>query len=95
VSITRKDIEHIAHLARLDVGEEEIPAYTEKLDKIIGFIDALDAAEIGDLVPMAHPLDMTQRLRADTVTETDQRDRYQENASDKQDGLYVVPRVVE
>ena len=95
MSITRKDIEHIAHLARLDVGEEEIPAYTEKLDKIIGFIDALDAAEIGDLVPMAHPLDMTQRLRADTVTETDQRDRYQENASDKQDGLYVVPRVVE
>ena len=95
MSITRKDIEHIAHLARLDVSEEEIPAYTEKLDKIIGFIDALDAAETGDLVPMAHPLDMTQRLRADTVTETDQRDRYQENASDKQDGLYVVPRVVE
>ena len=95
MSITRKDIEHIAHLARLEVSEEEIPAYTDKLDKIIGFIDALDGAETGDLVPMAHPLDMTQRLRADAVTETDRRDDYQQNATEKQDGLYVVPRVVE
>ena len=95
VTITRKDIEHIAHLARLEVSEDDVPAYTDKLDKIIGFIDALDAAETGDLVPMAHPSDMTQRLRTDAVTATDQRDDYQQNATETQDGLYVVPRVVE
>lgn len=95
MSISRQDIEHIAHLARLDVSEDEIPAYTDKLDKIIGFIDTLDAAETGELVPMAHPLDMTQRLRADAVTAVNRRDDYQQNASEKQDGLYVVPRVVE
>ncbi|NND55229.1 MAG: Asp-tRNA(Asn)/Glu-tRNA(Gln) amidotransferase subunit GatC [Gammaproteobacteria bacterium] len=95
MSITRKDIEYIAHLARLEVSEEEIPAYTDKLDKIIGFIDALESADTGDLVPMAHPLDMAQRLRADAVTESDQRDRFQKNATETQDGLYVVPRVVE
>ncbi len=95
VSITRKDIEYIAHLARLEVGEGEIDAAIDKLDKIIGFIDTLEQADTADLVPMAHPLDMTQRLRADEVTATDERDRYQQNATETRDGLYIVPRVVE
>jgi len=95
VSISRTDIEHIAHLARLDLAEEDIPAYTDKLGRIIDFIDALDAADTGDLLPMAHPLEMSQRLRADDVTEGNDRDRYQQNARDTQDGLYIVPRVVE
>ena len=77
VSISRKDIEHIAHLSRLDVAEEDVAAYTDKLGRIIDFIDALESADTGDLVPMAHPFEMTQRLR------------------DTQDGLYIVPRVVE
>jgi len=95
VALTRKDIDYIAHLAKLDVREDEIPAYTDKLGKIIGFIDALDAAETGDLLPMAHPLNMSQRLRPDVVTAEDQRDKYQQNAAEKAGGLYVVPRVVE
>lgn len=95
MSISRKDIEHIAHLARLEVAEADVAAYTDKLGRIIDFIDALDAADTGELVPMAHPLDMTQRLRADDVTAGNERDRYQQNARDTQDGLYIVPRVVE
>ena len=95
MALTRKDIEYIAHLARLEVREDEIPAYTDKLGKIIGFIDALDAAETGDLLPMAHPLNMSQRLRPDVVTAADQRDLYQQNAAEKEGGLYIVPRVVE
>ena len=95
MAINRKDIEYIAHLARLDVSEAETPAYTEKLGKIIGFIDSLEKAETGDLLPMAHPLNMTQRLRADIVTAEDRRDEYQQNAVEKADGLYTVPRVVE
>ena len=95
VALSKQDIEYIAHLARLEVTEAEIPAYTEKLGKIIDFIDELGAADTDDLLPMAHPLDMSQRLRADEVTEINERDRYQENAPQTQDGLYVVPRVVE
>lgn len=95
MAINRTDIKYIAHLARLEVSEAEIPVYTEKLGKIMGFIDTLDKAETGDLLPMAHPLNMTQRLRADVVTADDQRDYYQQNAAEKTDGLYTVPRVVE
>ena len=95
MAITREDVDYIAHLARLEVSEGDIPAYTEKLGKIIQFIEKLENAETGDLLPMAHPLNMSQRLRADEVTATDQRDDYQANAAEKTDGLYVVPRVVE
>lgn len=95
MAITPKDIEHIAHLARLEVGAAETQAYTDKLGRIIGFIDALEAADTTDLLPMAHPLDMQQRLRADSVTAENQRDYYQQNAAEKTDGLYTVPRVIE
>ncbi len=95
MAITRKDIEHIAHLARLEVSDAEVPAYADKLDKIIGFIDTLEQAETAGLQPMAHPLQMSQRLREDAVTATDQRDHYQQNAAETTDGLYIVPRVVE
>jgi aspartyl-tRNA(Asn)/glutamyl-tRNA(Gln) amidotransferase subunit C len=95
VALSSKDIEHIAHLARLDVADAEVAGYQDKLGKIIDFIDALAKADTDAIVPMAHPLDMSQRLRADEVTEVNQRDRYQQNAEVTIDGLYVVPRVVE
>ena len=95
MALSKQDIEYIAHLARLEVREAEIPAYTEKMGKIIDFIDELGGADTGAILPMAHPLDMSQRLRVDAVTEFNERDRYQENAPQIHDGLYVVPRVVE
>ena len=95
MSITRKDVEYIAHLARLELSEADIPGYTDKLGRIIEFIDALEQVNTDDLVPMAHPLDMSQRLRPDEVTATDRRTEFQANAAEKSDGLYVVPRVVE
>ena len=95
MALSKQDIEYIAHLARLEISPDEVPDYQAKLDKIIEFIDELEQADTGDLLPMAHPLDMSQRLRADEVTATDQRDRYQQNATEKAHGLYVVPRVVE
>jgi aspartyl-tRNA(Asn)/glutamyl-tRNA(Gln) amidotransferase subunit C len=95
VALSKDDIDYIAHLARLEISADEVPDYATKLSKIIDFIDELNKADTGEMLPMAHPLDMSQRLRADEVTETDQRDRYQENATEKSNGLYVVPRVVE
>ncbi|MGI9290656.1 MAG: Asp-tRNA(Asn)/Glu-tRNA(Gln) amidotransferase subunit GatC [Gammaproteobacteria bacterium] len=95
MALFKDDIDYIAHLARLEVSDNEVADYSAKLSKIIEFIDELDKADTGDLLPMAHPLHMSQRLRVDEVTETDKRDTYQENATEKTDGLYVVPRVVE
>lgn len=95
MSLSKDEVQYIAHLARLEVSESEMSAYTEKLGKIIEFIDELSAANTGDLLPMAHPVQMAQRLRPDEVTEGNNRDYIQENAPEVADGLYVVPRVVE
>jgi aspartyl-tRNA(Asn)/glutamyl-tRNA(Gln) amidotransferase subunit C len=88
-------VDHIAHLARLAVSEEEAAEYVAKLSRIIGFVDELKRVDTSGVTPMAHPLAMTQRLRADEVTETDQRELIQENAPLAQDGLYLVPKVIE
>jgi aspartyl-tRNA(Asn)/glutamyl-tRNA(Gln) amidotransferase subunit C len=79
----------------LNIAEADVPDYQEKLGKIIDFIDELGKADTKDVVPMAHPLDMSQRLRPDVVAESDQRDYYQQNAEATAGGLYIVPKVIE
>lgn len=95
MALTRKEVENIAYLARLEITEEEIPGFVGTLSRIIDFVDQLEAAPTDHVEPMAHPLRMTQPLRADEVTESDQRDRYQVNAPSTEAGLYLVPRVIE
>jgi aspartyl-tRNA(Asn)/glutamyl-tRNA(Gln) amidotransferase subunit C len=88
-------VAHIAHLARLKVSDDEIDEYVAKLSSIIELVAQLQAADTQGVTPMAHPLDMAQRLRPDQVTESDQRESFQQNAPDVVDGLYRVPRVIE
>lgn len=96
MSLNRRDIENIAHLARLALTEEEIPIYVEGLSRILGLVGELERADTSHVEPMAHPLPgQRQRLRADIATETDQHGLYQENAPQVQAGLYLVPRVIE
>ena len=95
MKLTRQDVEKIAHLARLEIGADEIDGVVGKLDRIVSFVDQLQAADTGSVAPMAHPLDMVQRLRSDEVTEPNRRDDYQRNAGGVADGLYTVPRVIE
>ena len=96
MSLTRQDVEKIAHLARLSITEQEMPVYVTSLSSIVNFVDELSRAQIGDVLPMAHPLDgQHQRLRADQVSETDHREKYQQNAPAVAAGLYVVPRVID
>jgi aspartyl-tRNA(Asn)/glutamyl-tRNA(Gln) amidotransferase subunit C len=96
MSLTRQDVEKIAHLARLSITEQEMPGYVTSLSSIVDFVDELSRVQTGDVLPMAHPLDgQHQRLRADTVSETDNHEKYQANAPAVQAGLYVVPRVIE
>ncbi|HEU4532215.1 MAG TPA: Asp-tRNA(Asn)/Glu-tRNA(Gln) amidotransferase subunit GatC, partial [Steroidobacteraceae bacterium] len=91
MTLTRKDVESIAHLARLEITEEQMPAYVGSLSSIIDFVEQLNRAQTGDVEPMAHPLaGQSQRLRPDEVTERDEHERYQKNAPQVEAGLYLV-----
>jgi aspartyl-tRNA(Asn)/glutamyl-tRNA(Gln) amidotransferase subunit C len=96
MSLTRQDVEKIAHLARLAITESEMPVYVTSLSGILNFVEELARVDTGGAAPLAHPLiGQQQRLRADVVTESDRHERYQANAPSVQAGLYVVPRVIE
>ena len=96
MSLTRAQVEAIAHLARLEISEAQMPVYVSSLSSIIDFVEQLSAADTGGVAPMAHPLaDQVQRLRPDEVTETDRREKYQQNAPAVAAGLYLVPKVID
>jgi aspartyl-tRNA(Asn)/glutamyl-tRNA(Gln) amidotransferase subunit C len=96
VTLTRRDVENIAHLARLEIAEAELPVYVGSLSAILAFVEQLSGAATGDVEPMAHPLEgQVQPLREDSVTETDRREAYQANAPAVEAGLYLVPKVLE
>jgi len=95
VSLDKDQVQHIAMLARLRLGDDELAETQEKLSRIVDFVDQLSAAPTDEVVPMAHPLNQSQRLRADAVTEVNERDRVQQNAPETADGLYLVPKVIE
>lgn len=95
MALKPEDVTSIAHLARLSIRDEDIPTYADNLSRIFDFVNQLEAADTDGVQPMAHPLHMAQRLRDDVVTETDQRDLYQQNATQVEAGLYLVPRVIE
>ncbi|MGM0434883.1 MAG: Asp-tRNA(Asn)/Glu-tRNA(Gln) amidotransferase subunit GatC [Pseudomonadota bacterium] len=95
MSISRDKIEQVAWLARIQLEDSEKEALEGKLSDILGMVDQLQAADTDGITPMAHPLDATQRLRPDEVTETNKRERFQAVAPETQNGLYLVPRVVE
>jgi aspartyl-tRNA(Asn)/glutamyl-tRNA(Gln) amidotransferase subunit C len=95
MALERSDVEKIAHLARLGLAEAEIPRTTETLNNILGLIDQMQAVNTDGIEPLAHPLEATQRLRADVVTETNRRDAYQAIAPAVENGLYLVPKVIE
>jgi len=89
------EVEKIAHLARLGIEADDIPAHVRSLSDILTFVEQLNAADTDGVTPLAHPLDMVQRLRADVVTETDDRENFQSTAVSTENGLYLVPKVIE
>jgi len=95
VIISRADIEKVAVLARIRLDDEQIPALENDLSNILSLVDQLSAANTDNVEPLAHPLDAVQRLRADEVTESNQREAFQAIAPATENGLYLVPRVIE
>lgn len=95
MALEQEDVRRAAHLARLGLNDDEAVRYVDDLSRILEMADRLRAVDTEGVDPLAHPLDATQRLRADEVTEHDQRERFQRCAPAVEDGLYLVPRVVE
>jgi len=95
MALTQDDVYRIAHLARIEIDAAEAADVHAKLAAIFGVLDALAAIDTEGVTPMAHAQDVALPMREDVVTETDRRSEYQQLAPAVQDGLYLVPRVVE
>ena len=95
MSLDKDQVQHIALLSRLKLTDQEFDQTVDKLSRIVDFVDQLSQADTENVVPMAHPLNESQRLREDVVTEPNDREHVQENAASVEDGLYLVPKVIE
>ncbi len=95
MSLEKADVEKIAHLARLQIETQEIPEYTRNLSSILSLVAQMNSVDTTGITPMAHPLDIAQRLRADVVTEGNQREKFQAIAPATENGLFLVPKVIE
>ena len=89
------EVRRIADLARIEVPEAAVAALQQQLNGIFGLIEQMRAVDTAGVEPMAHAVDVTQRLREDRVTETDQHELFQSEAPQVEDGLYLVPKVIE
>jgi len=95
MSLGPDDVKGIAHLARIEIEEKNIEEYASSLSNILGLVEQMNAVDTTDVKPMAHPMDVSQRLRTDEVLEENQREAFQKVAPKTEDGLYLVPQVIE
>ena len=95
MTLKTEDVRNIAQLARLQIEDEAIEQYARDLSNVLELVEQMNVLDTSGITPMAHPLDATQRLREDAVTEVNLRDKFQSIAPDVENGLYRVPRVIE
>ena len=95
MSLTADDVNKIAHLARLGSGEKDVDVYAQELSGILDLVEQRNQVNTDGVLPMAHPMDQVQRVRADVVTESDRREAFQSQAPQVESGLYLVPKVIE
>jgi len=95
MALTTDDIQKIAHLARLEINAQEVESTLNKLSGIMGLIAEMQAVDTTGIAPMSHAQDLSQRLRDDVISKTNERELFQKNAPAVADGLYLVPQVIE
>ena len=95
MAFDKTEVEKVAHLARLHISDSEIDEVIGRITDILALIDQMQSVDTDAVVPLAHPLDLTQRLREDDVTEFNRRDELQLLAPEVEQGLYLVPKVIE
>ena len=95
MSLDTDDVLAIARLARLKIDDADVPLYAANLSSILDLVEQMNSVNTEGVVPMSHPQEVVQRLREDAVTESDQRDEFQAIAPATENGLYLVPKVIE
>lgn len=95
MTLDKAEIQKIAVLARLAINAADIPGYSRDLSNILQLVEQMNSIDTTNVDPMAHPLEIKARLRPDQVTESNQRGKFQANAPAVEDGLYLVPKVIE
>ena len=95
MSLSLDDVSRIARLARIEISAAEAAQTRDQLNNILSFVAQLQAVNTDGIEPMAHAVDVVQRLRPDAVAEPDQRDLFQSIAPETEAGLYLVPKVIE
>ncbi|MFI3186572.1 MAG: Asp-tRNA(Asn)/Glu-tRNA(Gln) amidotransferase subunit GatC [Methylococcaceae bacterium] len=95
MSLTADNVKKIAHLARLGIEQQDVASYAKDLSGMLALMTQMGDVVTDGVEPMAHPMDQAQRLRADQVTEQDNREKFQSIAPQVEAGLYLVPKVIE
>lgn len=95
MAIESSDIAKLAKLARIEINDADARETASRISDVLALVDQLKAINTDGVLPMAHPLDAVQKLRPDVISETNQRDAFQAMAPATQDGLYLVPKVIE
>ena len=95
MSLVHDQVRRLARLARIAIRPDETEAVLEQLNRVLGLIEEMRQVDTAGVEPMAHPLESSQRLRPDSVTEQDQRELFQSIAPAVEGGLYLVPKVIE
>ena len=95
MSVEKSDIEKLSQLARINISTDVADIVTNRINEVLNMVDELQSIDTTDIEPMAHPQDAVQRLRADKISETDQRALLMNNAPAQEDGLFLVPKVID
>lgn len=95
MSINKQDVQKIAHLARLALTEEDAAQYQQSLSSVLALVEQMQSVNTDGIEPLGNPLEMTQRLREDAITEGNRRDEFLANAPQTEAGLFLVPQVID
>lgn len=95
MALDNKTVHTIARLARLEIDDSELEKYGSELSNILNLVEQMNAVDTSGIEPMTHPFDATLKMRADEVTESNQRDKFQAIAPSAENGLYLVPKVID
>lgn len=95
MSLDLEQVQRIARLARIEISATEAATARDQLNGIFGLIETMQAVDTSGIVPMAHAVDVVQRLRPDVVSEGNRREAFQAVAPETEAGLYLVPKVIE
>ena len=94
-NMDKKTIIKIAELAKIEIKDDKIKDIAISLEKILNLVDEMNSIDTDDVTPMSHPLNLKQELRKDEVREINQRDLFQKNHENTNNGYYIVPKIID